>query len=269
VREPTRTPLSAWLIFAVVLLYLGLPVLGTALYALATRWDSSLLPEGYTLAWFRDVLTDPKVAASLLRSVIVSAATVVLVWAVTVPALVAAHVYLPRLKRLLEVAVLAPYAIPPVVMAVGLIQIYSKGPLSIAGTPWILIFSYTVICLPLVVGAVGNSLQAIDIRTLMEAAESLGASRGRAFVRVILPNLTPGLISSGVLTFAVSLGEFVLANMLVGGRFETLQIRLVQIMRFDGHQASALVIFYFIVVAAASLLLMSGVRQVMGGPRGG
>lgn len=268
-REPTHTPLSAWLIFLAVLLYLGLPVVGTALYALATRWDSSLLPEGYTLAWFRDVLTDPKVLAALLRSVLVSAATVALVWTVTVPALAATHLYLPRLKRVLELVVLAPYAFPPVVMAVGLIQIYSKGPLSIAGTPWILIFSYAVISLPFVVGSVGNSLQAIDARTLMEAAESLGASRERAFLLVIVPNLTPGLIASGVLTFAVSLGEFVLANMLVGGRFETLQIRLVQIMRFDGHQASALVIFYFIVVAAASLLLMSGLRQVAGGPRGG
>jgi putative spermidine/putrescine transport system permease protein len=255
-----KTPGAVWLIFAAVLIYLGLPVVGTAIYAVATRWDSTLLPDGYTLAWFHHMLVDPKVLTALLRSVGVAGATVLLTWAVTVPALIAVHLYLPRLKVLFDLASVVPYAFPPVVMAVGLIQIYSGGLFSLAGTPWILILAYGVICLPLVVGAVGNSLLSIDAVTLMEAAESLGATQATAILRVLLPNLRAGLLASGILTFAVSLGEFVLANMLVGGRFETLQIRLVQIMRFDGHEASALVMLYFVVVAAGSLVIMAALR---------
>ncbi len=268
-RSSERTPALSWVIFAVILLYLLVPVLGTMLYSFATRWDSSLLPEGLTIAHYQALFANLKVVNALWRSVLVSLGTVVLLWLLVTPAVVAAHLFLPGMRRVLEVASIVPYAFPPVILAIGLIQIYSRPPLPIAGTPAILILAYGVICLPFMVGSIGNSLQAIDGRTLMEACESLGATHWTAYRLVVLPNIAPGLISSGLLTFAVALGEFVLANMLVGSRFETLQIRLVQLMRFDGHVASALVMFYFALVAAASLALLAGTRRFTDPMRGG
>lgn len=265
-RDASQSPVSARVIHTVILLYLGLPVLGTLLYSLATRWDSTLLPAGWTLRWYVQIFTDPQVTTALWHSLAVAVATVILLWLLVTPALFVGYVYLPGMRRLLDAAALVPFALPPVILAVGLIQIYSRKPLSLAGTPWILIFTYCVICLPYMTGAIGNGFAAINARTLVEAAESLGAGRAYAFWRVILPNLVPGLLSSGLLTFAVALGEFVIANMLVGGGFETLQIRLVQAMRFNGHLASALVIFFFVLVALASTALVRGVHQLMGGP---
>ncbi|HEY3367314.1 MAG TPA: ABC transporter permease subunit [Symbiobacteriaceae bacterium] len=263
-----RTPALAWVVFAVILLYLLVPIVGTALYSVAVRWDSSLLPQGFTLAHYQALFSDLKAVNAMWRAVVVSVVTVVLLWLIVTPAVVAAHLYLPGMKRVLEIASIVPYAFPPVILAIGLIQLYSKPPLPISGTPTILVLAYGVICLPYMVGAIGNSLQAIDGHTLMEACESLGATRWTAYRLVILPNIAPGLVSSGLLTFAVALGEFVLANMLVGARFETIQIRLVQLMRFNGHVASALVMFYFALVAVASLALLVGTRRYTDTVRG-
>jgi putative spermidine/putrescine transport system permease protein len=268
-REQQRTAAAAWVIFALILLYLLLPIVGTLLYSLATRWDSSLLPEGYTSEHYVTLFADAKVMAALWHSLLVSVVTVLLLWLIVTPAVVVAHLYLPGLRKVLEIASIVPYAFPPVILAIGLIQLYSRPPFAISGTPLILILSYGVVCLPYMVAAIGNSLRSIDGRTLIEACESLGASRTTAYTRVILPNIVPGLISSGLLTFAVSLGEFVLANMLVGSRFETLQIRLAQLIRFNGHVSSALVMFYFVLVAAASLALLAGTRRFTVGMRGG
>lgn len=268
-REQERTSAAAWVILIVVLLYLLLPIAGTLLYSLAVRWDSSLLPAGYTLQHYVTLFDDAKVVAALWRSLLVSVITVFMLWLIVTPAVVVAHLYLPGLRKVLEIASIVPYAFPPVILAIGLIQLYSRPPLSLSGTPTILVLSYGVVCLPYMVAAIGNSLRSIDGRTLIEACESLGAPRTTAYTRVILPNIVPGLISSGLLTFAVSLGEFVLANMLVGSRFETLQIRLAQLIRFNGHVASALVIFYFVLVAAASLALLAGTRRFTDAVRGG
>jgi putative spermidine/putrescine transport system permease protein len=268
-RQPQRTSATAWIIYAVVLFYLLMPILGSLLYSTAVRWDSSILPQGFTLAHYQALFADAKVVNALWRSVVVSVSTVVLLWLIVTPAVVSAHLYLPGMRKVLDIASIVPYAFPPVILAIGLIQLYSRPPLPIAGTPAILILSYGVVCLPYMVTAIGNSLRSIDGRTLMEACESLGASRTTAYTKVILPNIVPGLISSGVLTFAVSLGEFVLANMLVGSRFETLQVRMAQLIRFNGHVASALVMFYFVLVAAVSLALLVGTRRFTAGTRGG
>lgn len=268
-RQQARTSAAAWIIFAVILFYLLTPILGTLLYSMATKWDSSLLPEAYTAVHYQALFSDPKVITSLWHSLLVAVVTVLLLWVLVTPAMVVAHLYLPGLRRVLDIASIVPYAFPPVILAIGLIQLYSRPPLSISGTPAILILSYGVVCLPYMVGAIGNSLRSINGRTLVEACESLGASRTTAFTRVIMPNIVPGLISSGVLTFAVSLGEFVLANMLVGSRFETLQVRLAQVIRFNGHVASAMVVFYFVLVAVASLALLMGTRRYTDATRGG
>lgn len=252
------------LILAFAGFYLGLPILATLLFSVAGRWDSTVLPESYTFHWYVQMITDPAVLAAIGRSFLVSGATVALGLLVVTPAAFITYQFLPALRGVMRFLALLPYALPGVILAVGLIQLYSSGPLPIAGTFWILLFSYIILTLPYVYNAIVNSLQAIDAKTLMEAAESLGASRLAAFVQVVVPNIRPGLVSAGLLSFAVSLGEFVLANMLVGGRFQTLQLVLEKAMHIDGHLSSAMVMLYFVLVAISSLTLIFVAQNATG-----
>uniref|UniRef100_UPI0026254CB8 ABC transporter permease n=1 Tax=uncultured Halomonas sp. TaxID=173971 RepID=UPI0026254CB8 len=135
---------------------------------------------------------------------------------------------------------------------------YAGGPLPLVGSPWILIFTYVTIALPFVYRAVANSLRTIDVRSLMDAAQLLGATPFRAFFLVILPNIRIGVQVAVFLSFSFLVGEFVFANMLVGTRFETLQVYLNNMRGASGHFTSALVITLFLFTL---LLTWLGNRQ--------
>jgi putative spermidine/putrescine transport system permease protein len=94
--------------------------------------------------------------------------------------------------------------------------------------------------------ALANSLQGVPLRDLMDAAHLLGASSTRAFTLVVLPNLRKGLLAALFLSLSFLLGEFVFANMLVGTRYETLQVYLYNMRATSGHFTSALVMSYFL-----------------------
>lgn len=75
----------------------------------------------------------------------------------------------------------------------------------------------------------------------------LGASAPRAFLCVVLPSLRKSLFASLFLSFSFLMGEFVFANLLVGTRFETLQIYLYNMRSTSGHYTSAVVMSYFLI----------------------
>jgi putative spermidine/putrescine transport system permease protein len=243
-------------IYLVVLLYLGLPIIGTLLFSLADKWDATVLPETYTVKWYLQMFTDSAVLLAIGRSLLVAGATVLCNLIIFVPAVLLVSLFFPRLQGVLRTLALLPFAFPGVILAVGLIQLYSSGILPIAGTFWILLFAYMIVCLPYMYNAVVNSVTALDGKRLVEAAQTLGAPMRKIFTRILLPNILPGVINGSILTFSVALGEFVLANMLVGGQFPTLQVILEKASHKDGHLSSAMVVLYFVIVSLASLVLL-------------
>ena len=100
--------------------------------------------------------------------------------------------------------------------------------------------------------ALANNLQAIALSDLIDAAHLLGASTVAAFLRVVLPNIRHGLLAALFLSFSFLFGEFVFANMLVGTRFETLQVYLYSQRTNSGHFTSAMVMSYFIFIGVAT-----------------
>jgi putative spermidine/putrescine transport system permease protein len=119
-----------------------------------------------------------------------------------------------------------------------------------------LVMACVVIGLPFVYRPIANSLNAVDVRTLTEAAQTLGAGWFSILRRVIVPNIMPGIISGGLLVFSLVFVEFTLANLLVGARYKTFPIYLVEFTRFDGRQASALAVMSFVIAWLTSLGLI-------------
>ena len=75
-------------------------------------------------------------------------------------------------------------------------------------------FSYVTLSLPYMYRAIDTGLRAIDVRTLTEAAQSLGAGWARTLFGIILPNVRAGVLSGAFLTFAIVIGEFTMASLL-------------------------------------------------------
>ncbi|MDN0085611.1 ABC transporter permease [Crenobacter sp. SG2305] len=227
-------------------LLLTVPIVATLLYSLAQRWEATILPEGLTLAWYGQLWHDERFLAAFAHSLLICTGSLLLSALIIVPAAFVVCYRFPRLDRWMNVLILIPFSMPPVVASVGLLQLFAAGPLPLVGTPWILLGSYFTIVLPFMYRALADNLRALDIVGLMDAAYLLGASTPRAFLQVILPNLRKGLMASLFLSFSFLLGEFVFANMLVGARYETLQVYLYSLNAGSGHITSALVMSYFL-----------------------
>lgn len=234
-------------IVVLMIVYLFLPFAVTALYSFATDWSTSVLPEGYTFAHYIEMLSSQRFWLSVGRSLGVSAAGVALAVFIITPLVFAITAYTPRLESLMKGLTLLPYAIPGVINAAALLGAYGGADLPMA---LILSGAYFILVMPLMYSGVSNAMRAMDIVPITEAARVLGASPLQTFLKVIVPGIAPGILVSTLLSFSTLFGEFVVANMLIGGRFETVQIYLNQIMRKTGHLSSAIVVIYALIMTA-------------------
>jgi len=243
-------------VIIVVIAYMLTPVFGTIMFSIADEWGG-ILPKGYTLKWYEELFNDLRFWQAIGRSFLVSILSTVITLIVMVPAVFVAATYLPQYERLMQGIVLLPFALPGIVLAVGLMRIYSSGPIPLTGTIWILVGVYFTVIMPYVYQSVRNSLRSINAIQLVEAAEVLGAGKAQAFLRVVLPNIMPGLLVAGLLSISLLLGEFVLANMLVGGSFEVLQVFLFHKFSISGHLVSAIIVIFFTVIFFFYLIILT------------
>ena len=117
-------------------------------------------------------------------------------------------------------------------------------------------FSYVTLAMPYMYRAVDAGLRAIDVRTLTEAAQSLGASWGTILLKVILPNVQVAVLSGAFLTFAIVIGEFTMASLLDRPAFGP-YLQLIGANR--AYEPAALAIITFAITWACMALI-----QVLG-----
>jgi putative spermidine/putrescine transport system permease protein len=130
---------------------------------------------------------------------------------------------LPQLQRLVEFLCLLPLAIPAIVLVVGMAPLYAWVNYFLGDSALTLTFAYTILVLPFAYRAIDAGLAAIDLKTLAEAARSLGASWFTVLWKVVVPNIRVALIGASLLSVALVLGEFTIASLL---NFDTLQVQV-------------------------------------------
>jgi len=173
----------------------------------------------YSLDAYRAVLSDPQFQQTFGFSVIMALFTIAFGMLLVVPTAYWVRLRLPKLRPFIEFITLMPLVIPPIVIVFGYIRIYNTSSLlpmtgSTMGTNLLLMFGYTTLSLPYMYRAVDTGLRTIDVATLTEAAQSLGAGWVTILARVIMPNVLIAVLSGAFVTFAIVIGEFVLAALL-------------------------------------------------------
>jgi putative spermidine/putrescine transport system permease protein len=185
-----------WVVLLVTGVYFLLPLWAALRFAGVSSFGSVIGESGFT--------------SSLALSVRLAVITTVITIALMLPTAVYVHLRLPKLRRLLEGITILPLVIPPVVLIVGVLAI---APGFIKSTSLLLALEYVVLAMPFAYRSIDAGLRALDLKTVVEAAGSLGASWGSTLWRVILPNLRTALLSATVLTVALVLGEFTMASL--------------------------------------------------------
>jgi len=203
----------SWFWFCLGMLYFFIPLIATFIFSLKAKKDV------LSFLAYQRVFQDPQFIHTFSFSLEMAILTIIAGLILIFPTAFWIHLKLPQFKPIAEIITLLPFVIPPIVLVFGLIRIYSRPPLLLTPSPILLIAGYVVLSFPYLYRAIDNGLQALDVRNLTEAAQSLGANWLTILFRVILPNLRVSLLSGAFLTFALVIGELTLAVMLAWPAF--------------------------------------------------
>ncbi|PTE09992.1 ABC transporter permease [Mesorhizobium helmanticense] len=203
----------AWVVFILGAAYFFIPLIATVEFSMRMRRGA------YSFDAYQIVLGDARFQATFLYSVVAAIFTIILGVLIVVPAAYWIRLRLPQIRPIVEFITLLPLVIPAIVIVFGYIRMYgSNSPLpflaSDMGTNALLVVGYATLALPYMYRAVDTGLRTIDVRTLTEAAQILGAGWGTIITRVILPNVLIAVLSGAFLTFAIVIGEFTMASLL-------------------------------------------------------
>lgn len=158
-----------------------------------------------------------------------------------------------QVSRTIEFLCLLPLTIPAIVLVVGLAPVYAWVTYFFGSSSNTLVFAYTVLVLPYAYRAIDAGLSGLDVKTLAEAARSLGASWFVVLWRVVVPNLRAALLSAAFISVALVLGEFTIASLL---NRQNLQVAINFLAKRDAAAAIA-VSFAALVLAFLLLLVLS------------
>ena len=209
-RRARRQRVFRWVVVTVLGIFFLLPMV--AMVEFTTRGDQGTWR--LLVDWPQLSATYPALAEGIVASLGQALLTALLKLALLVPTAIWVRLRLPGLRRLVEFICLLPLTIPAIVLVVGLAPVYAWVTYFLGGSSLTLTFAYLVLVLPYAYRAIDAGLSAIDVRTLAEAARSLGAGWTTVMVRVVLPNIRSAVLSAAFLTVALVLGEFTIASLL-------------------------------------------------------
>ncbi len=203
----------SWLWIVLGILYFFLPLLATFAFSLKAKLGV------LSFLAYSNIFNNPEFVYNFSYSVVWAILTIIVGILLLVPTAFIIRLRVPQFRSPVEFITLLPFVIPPIVYVFGLIRTYSHPPLLIVNSPVLLVMAYTVLSMPYMYRSVDTGLRSIDVRTLTEAAQSLGAGWGRILFQVILPNIRVAILSGAFLSFAIVIGELVLAQYLAKPAF--------------------------------------------------
>ena len=203
-----------WVVVGVIGLFFALPLIGMVEFTTRAPGGGRTLDTWATLADLGQVDADyPELRTGLQASAGLAVMTVVIMLVMLVPTMTWVRLRLPGLRRTIEFICLLPLTIPAIVLVVGLAPVYAWVSYLLGESSLWLSFAYVVLVLPYAYRALDAGLSSIDVKTLAEAARSLGAGWPTVMWRVILPNVRTAVLSAAFLSVALVLGEFTIASL--------------------------------------------------------
>lgn len=230
-------------------LYFFVPLIATGIFSL---WDGGTT---YDFSSYVALFNTPQMWSSLALSVRLAIETVILTQLLLIPTVLFVALKAQKLRPALELISILPFVVPAIVLVAGLSALYHE-PSWWVSSPEFMVVGYVVLALPYTYRSLDVGIRALDVRTLTQAAQSLGASWPQIFLQVIVPNLRSAILGATLLTLAIVLGEFTFANVLL---FNTFAVFINFVGQTAGGQAAALSLFSFVITWVAMLgILLTG-----------
>ena len=197
----------SWIVFIIGMIYFFLPLVAVFEFSLRAKRGV------YSFEAYRVAFQDPEFYRNFGMSLLWALLTIFISLLLIVPTAYWVNLRMRRWRPVVEFFTLMPFVVPAVVLVFGMSRLYARVAFMVE-LPVLLIAGYVVLSFPYIYRAVDTGLRAVDVRTLTEAAQSMGAGWGVILFQVIFPNLRVAILSGVFLTFAIVMGEFTFASLL-------------------------------------------------------
>ena len=221
-RKQRKLP---YVILALAVVFLLLPFVATLVYSFTIGW-TKLLPASWTFKYWIQAFTQPEICPAIGRGILISLPPILICNAVVILALYTSVVYYPQLEKVIQAVCMIPNSLKGVVIAIPVLSLYAGKGGFFSNRMVMLICIYCISILPFVYQGIRNNLHGINVRQLLEAAEILGAGKLYAFCRIILPSMLSGILVSSLVSLSTVFGDFTILKIIVGNRYETIQMLL-------------------------------------------
>jgi spermidine/putrescine transport system permease protein len=207
-RDPIRLWLNAHLGLVYIFLYVPILVLIVLSFnksGLPTAWT------GFSTEWYGKLVANPKILSAAGNSLVVAVVSTII--STAVGTLLAMGLEEGKASPWLDALVAAPMIIPDIVLAIALLSFYTLMNMSLGLHS--IVLSHAVFNIAFVCMVVRTRLKNFD-RSIVEASIDLGAGELTTFRRVTLPVIAPGVIAAALLSFTLSIDEFIIAYFTAG-----------------------------------------------------
>ena len=220
---------SAKIYSGIVFAILFAPILVLLVFSFNDAKSLSVF-SGFSLKWYRELLNDRNTLEAVRNTLVLAASATVISTIMGTAAAVGINKLRAKWsKAVMNTVTDIPMTNPDIITGISLMLMFVfVGRLFGAATSlsfWTMLIAHVTFCLPYVILQVLPKLQQMD-KSLPEAAMDLGCTPFRAFLKVEIPEILPGIITGAIMAFTLSLDDFVISYFTSGNGFETLPIRI-------------------------------------------
>ncbi|OJT95941.1 MAG: ABC transporter permease [Rhizobium sp. 63-7] len=250
---PHKQRLWLYVLTALILIFLVLPTLIVIPMSFSSANSLAFPPPGWSMRWYESFFGQEKWLLSTWVSLRVAFGTMILATTLGTAAAYGLHVGSFALRGTISSVLIAPLAIPSILLAIGMFFVYASAGLlnSMLG----LVIAHTLVAIPFVLITMTAGFKTYDLSQEM-VARSLGASRLKAFFTITLPQLKFSVISAALLAFIVSFDEVVISVFISAGPNSTLTKVMFSTLRDDVDPTIAAVSTLMLIIATVPPLVL-------------
>lgn len=255
----------------VYLIFLYAPIVLLPMFAFNDSVIIAFPLKGFTTEWFVALTDRPELHGAVLHSLKIAVSTAILATLLGVCAARAGTKYRFPGKGPILGFIMLPLVLPEIIVAVALLVVLLRIGLPLSA--FTVILGHVLICTPFAIAILNSAFASLD-QSLEEAAYDLGENPWSAFRLVILPLVMPGIISSLLISFTISLDEYIIASFLSGTQ-PTLPVYLFSQMRFPKELpvvmalGTVLVVLSVVLLTVAEYFRRRGIARAGGKDTGG
>jgi spermidine/putrescine transport system permease protein len=255
----------------VYLAFLYAPIVLLPMFAFNDSTIIAFPLRGFTTEWFVALTDRPEVHGAVLHSLKISVSTAIFATLLGICAARAGTKYRCPGKGPILGFIMLPLVLPEIIVAVALLVVLLR--IGVPLSAFTVILGHVLICTPFAIAILNSAFASLD-QSLEEAAYDLGENPWSAFRLVILPLVMPGIISSLLISFTISLDEYIIASFLSGTQ-PTLPVYLFSQMRFPKELpvvmalGTVLVLLSVLLLTVAEYFRRRGIARAGGKDTGG